>query len=256
MSTTKRTTVIAKHGGYRKLDAFTLTTIVQLATLKFCERFLTRRNDPCGRQFDQMTQAARSGRQNIVEGSERAGTSATTEMRLTDVARASLAELKGDYEIWLLARGKAPWKVDSPEAREVYALRLDPNPLAEGEGLHESAVYTLAQYRKFSRWLDTEDSEIAANALLILLSRVLRMLGRQLEKQGESFRQEGGFHERMSAARIEERSRQEADPDAPLCPECGKPMSRKKARAGKNAGKDFWGCMAFPQCRGTCEITA
>jgi hypothetical protein len=67
--------LFAKHGGYRKLDSFTLATVIQLGTWRFCERFLDRKNDPCGRQFDQMTQAARSGRANIVEGSERAGTS-------------------------------------------------------------------------------------------------------------------------------------------------------------------------------------
>ena len=84
-----------KSGGYRTLNTFTYASIIQLATWRFCNTFLNKDNDPCGRQFDQMTQAARSGRANIIEGSERAGTSNTTEMRLTDVARASLGDCTG-----------------------------------------------------------------------------------------------------------------------------------------------------------------
>jgi len=95
-----------KHGGFRRLHSFTLATLVQIETLRFCRRFLTfdhkeldsKFYDPKGRQYDQMTQAARSGRQNIIEGSERSATSKDTEMKLTDVARASLSELRGDYE--------------------------------------------------------------------------------------------------------------------------------------------------------------
>ena len=91
--------IFSKSGGYRKLHSFTLASIVQLGTLRFCEKFLNQKNAPRGRQFDQMTQAARSGRANIIEGSERSSTSKETEMKLTDVARASLGELRGDYEM-------------------------------------------------------------------------------------------------------------------------------------------------------------
>ena len=98
-----------KRGGFRRLHSFTLATIGQLETLRFCRRFITQDPresgakfyDPKGRQYDQMTQAARSGRQNIIEGSERSATSKDTEMKLTDVARASLSELRGDYEMRL-----------------------------------------------------------------------------------------------------------------------------------------------------------
>jgi four helix bundle protein len=113
-----------KRGGFRRLHSFTLATIVQVETLRFCRRFLTHDSreaekkfyDPKGRQYDQMTQAARSGRQNIIEGSERSATSKDTEMKLTDVARASLSELRGDYEIFILDREKLPWSVHSSEA--------------------------------------------------------------------------------------------------------------------------------------------
>jgi restriction system protein len=245
-----------KHGGYRKLDSFTMACVVQLGTWRFCETFLNRTNDPCGRQFDQMTQAARSGRQNIAEGSERAGTSKGTEMTLTDVARASLAELKGDYEFWLIKRRVAPWKVPSPEAQEVFDVRLDPNPLKEGDGLHEAALYLMAQYDKFAPWLDSKDADRAANALLILLHRVMNMLNRQLESQGESFRTEGGFRERMTAVRLEEREKQEAAAGVPVCPECGKPMRKRTAKSGAKAGQAFWGCTGYPECKGTREVGA
>ena len=243
-----------KHGGYRKLDSFTIASIVQLGTWRFCGAFLNRRNDPAGRQFDQMTQAARSGRVNIAEGSERAGTSTETEMKLTDVSRASLVELKNDYEFWLLSRRKLPWKVPSPEACQVLDIRLDPNPLGDGDGLHEASAYLLAQYDKFARWLDSEDPDIVANAMLILINRALNMLRRQMEAQGESFRQEGGFRERLSAVRLETRDQQQVEAGAPDCPDCGKPMRKRLAKAGRNAGKAFWGCPGFPDCKGTREV--
>lgn len=114
-----------KHGGFRRLHSFTMATIVQIETLRFCRRFLTfdhreagaKFYDPRGKQYDQMTQAARSGRQNIIEGSERSSTSKDTEMKLTDVARASLSELRGDYEVFILDRGQLPWSVHSPRPR-------------------------------------------------------------------------------------------------------------------------------------------
>jgi four helix bundle suffix protein len=246
--------IIAKHGGYRKLDSFTLAYLIQLGTYRFCEEFLNRRNDPCGRQFDQMTQAARSGRENIIEGSERAGTSSGTEIRLTDVARASLGELKGDYEFWLVRRRVAPWPQASAEAQAVYELRLDPNPIQPGDDLHRSSKYIMAQYDKFARWLESDDPDIVANAMLILLSRVLNMLGKQLKAQGNTFVEEGGFRERMTAVRLEERDRQQADPDAPECPECGARMVKRTARAGKTPGQPFWGCGRYPECRGTREF--
>ena len=88
--------------GYYWLDTWILANVIQLATQDFCRAFLTLQNDPCGRQFDQMTQAARSCTANIAEGNSRHYTSRETEMKLTDVARASLSELANDYINWLL----------------------------------------------------------------------------------------------------------------------------------------------------------
>ena len=223
---------------------------MQLGTQKFCATFLNRRNDPCGRQYDQMTQASRSGCANNAEGSARRATSKETEMKLTDVARSSLAELAGDYLNWLLRQGKVPWGKDGPEAREVYAVRLD-RPEYGDDVVHDACAHILAQKRKFGKWLESGDDEVMANVLLILIARVINMLNHQMETQGRTFEEEGGFREKLTGIRVEARAQQEG---APECPECGKPMTRRKARSGKNAGKEFWGCTGYPECKGTREI--
>lgn len=240
-----------KHGGFRRLHSFTLATIVQLDTLRFCRRFLTfdhrevgeKFYDPKGRQYDQMTQAARSGRQNIIEGSERSATSKDTEMKLTDVARASLSELRGDYEVFILDRGQLPWSVHSPEAKAINAISLNDAPFAD-DMVHESAKHALEQRKKYARWLDDGDAVVVANAMLIIIGRALNMLKSQIEAQGKAFEKTGGFSERLTAKRIEAREQiRESGPD---CPQCGKPTRRRKSAKG-----DFWGCSAFPECKGT-----
>ncbi|MDX2079298.1 MAG: four helix bundle suffix domain-containing protein [Terrimicrobiaceae bacterium] len=242
-----------KHGGFRRLHSFTLATIVQLETLRFCRRFLTHdhRNaaskfyDPKGRQYDQMTQAARSGRQNIIEGSERSSTSKDTEMKLTDVARASLSELRGDYEIFILDRGELPWSCHSSEARALNAISLDPAPFSE-DMVHESAKHALAERIKYARWLDDDDPVVVANAMLLIIGRALNMLKSQIASQGEAFEQTGGFSERLSTRRLAKR---DADSNAPTCPQCSSPMRRRKSAQG-----EFWGCASYPTCKGTRPI--
>jgi four helix bundle suffix protein len=237
-------------GGYFRLDSWIMANIVQLGTQRFCKLFLKRSNDPCGRQYDQMTQAARSGCANIAEGSARRATSRETEMRLTDVARSSLAELAGDYQNWLLQQEKIPWSKEKPDARAVYAVRLDAPEYGE-DVVHDACAHILAQKRKFAKWLDSENDETMANALLILIARVINMLNHQMEKQGETFKEEGGFREKLTSLRVEARAKQES---APVCPDCGKPMTRRTAKSGKNAGKVFWGCTGFPDCKGVREV--
>jgi four helix bundle suffix protein len=240
-----------KRGGFRKLHSFTLATVIQLETLKFCRRFTThdiredgeKFYDPKGRQYDQMTQAARGGRQNIIEGSERSATSKDTEMKLTDVARASLSELRGDYEIWILAKGQIPWSVHSPEAKAANAVTLDPAPFND-DMVHESAKHALEQRKKYARWLDSGDDVVVANSMLIIIGRALKMLDRQLEAQGAAFEESGGFSERLTARRVE--ARDKVNPPSPACPLCSKSMRRRKSAKG-----DFWGCSSFPDCKGT-----
>lgn len=245
-----------KHGGFRRLHSFTLATIVQLETLRFCRRFLTHDHreagekfyDPKGRQYDQMTQAARSGRQNIIEGSERSSTSKDTEMKLTDVARASLGELRGDYEIFILDRGELPWSVHSDEARAVNAVSIDDAPFKD-DMVHESARHALAQRHKYARWLDSQDPVVFANAMLIIIGRALNMLKSQISAQGKAFEQSGGFHERLHTRRLEVRDGQRASEPAPACPKCGQPMRRRRSAKG-----EFWGCTAYPDCKGTLPL--
>lgn len=237
-------------GGYRRLDSWVMANIIQFANFRFCEKFVTRAIDPTGRQYDQMTQAARSGKVNIVEGSARSSTSKETEIRLTDVARASLAELHSDYEDWLMRKGLAPWRKDSAEAQAVYAVRLD-KPEYGNDVVHDSCAHVLEQQKKFSRWLESEDHVFFSNAMLILLSRTINMLIRQLESQGETFARDGGFREKLTAVRTEALAQKE---NAPTCPECGKPMKKRRAKAGSNAGHEFWGCTGYPACKGIREI--
>ena len=236
-------------GGYRHLDSFTLATIIQIETWRFCQSFLDLRNDPKGRWFDQMTQAARSGRANLIEGSENAATSKETELKLLGVARASFAELLGDFEMWLAYADPLPWSKD--EASEVLGTALDPLPPSD-DILRESAVHARAQRAKFSRWLDSPDSCVRANCLLMLTRRAVQMLRRQIQALGESFVKNGGLREQMTAARLEARSKQQdlaVSEEVPLCPKCGKPMRKRTKR---NTGESFWGCSGYAEgCRGT-----
>jgi len=235
-------------GGYRRLDSFTLATLIQTETWRFCRTFLDGRNDPKGRWFDQMTQAARSGRANIAEGSENSATSRETELKLLGVARGSWAELLADYEMWLAVSGELPWSRE--ESAEVYRTALDPFPETPGEGLlRAAALHARAQRAKFARWLDSADPCVRANCLMVLLLRGMTLLRRQMERLGGDFVRDGGFRERMAATRRAVRDGS-APPsaEAPSCPECGRPMRRRAKRA---TGEEFWGCTAFDQgCRG------
>ena len=237
--------------GYRLLDSWVMASIVQFATYRFCEKFLTRKLDPTGRQYDQMTQAARSGKVNIVEGSARSATSKETEMKLTDVARASLNELVSDYEDWLLRQGLLPWHKHSEEAKAVFAVRLDQTNYQD-DWVYESCEHLLKQQKKFDPWLLSDDSVTVANCLIILLRRTMKMLAGQLKKQVKTFEETGGFREKLTQIRIEARAK---DENAPDCPKCGKPMTLRKAKNGRNVGKEFWGCTAYPECDGTKQLT-
>jgi len=236
--------------GYRRLDSWVLASVAQFATYGFCAKFLDRKIDPTGRQYDQMTQAARSGKVNIVEGSSRAATSKETEMKLTDVARASLHELRSDYEDWFLRHGKTPWKMNDPESKAVFSLRLDTPDYGE-DYVHDSCVHLLAQRARFARWLESDDSFTVANAMIIIIGRAIRMLENQLAAQGETFEREGGFREQLTSVRVEARAQTSQNP---VCPECGKPMRKRQAKTGAKAGREFWGCTGYPECKGIRNV--
>jgi four helix bundle protein len=132
--------LFTKRGGYRRLDTFMLATIIYYGTLAFCRAHVR-----SSRQIEQMVQAARSGRQNLAEGSERAATSTQTEIQLTDVARASLAELQLDYEDFINVQGQLPWRDDDPNSLEIKAIRLERTPA--GANIIHSFALTAAQNR-------------------------------------------------------------------------------------------------------------
>src|SRR5512137_1171969 len=111
--------LIPKHGGYRHLKSFQVAQLVYDVTVRFCDRYI----DPRSRTHDQMVQAARSGVQNIAEGSQASGTSKKMEMKLTNVARASLEELNLDYEDFLRQRGLPIWERSDTRRDALIARR-------------------------------------------------------------------------------------------------------------------------------------
>ena len=242
-----------KRFGYYWLDTWVMANVIQLATQDFCTRFLNHTNDPGGRQYDQMTQAARSAPANIAEGNSRHSTSKETEMKLTDVARATLSELANDYLNWLLRHEQIPWSTKSTEYQQVSTMRLD-KPDYQDDVLYYSSIHILKQKHRFDTWLLQDDSFIAANCLLVLCNRLIMMISRQLENQLETFREEGGFTEGLTAERLAARSEKSRQADAPLCPLCGKPMIKRVAKKGINSGREFWSCSGYPQCNGTRTI--
>jgi four helix bundle suffix protein len=218
--------LLPAHGGYRDLRGFQVAQLVYDATLVFCDRFVDKRS----RTHDQMVQAARSGRQNIAEGSMASGTSKKTELKLTNVARASLEELLLDYEDFLRQRGLRQWDKNDPEALAVRRLyKSDPSDQSD-----------LSDIR-------TGSPELAANTLLCLINQASYLLHRQLQRLEQDFLDKGGFTERLHAARTQARQQ----PAAPVCPKCGKPMRQRTARQGPRDGQSFWGCTGYPDCKGT-----
>lgn len=245
------TQVIGKSGGFRKTLSFGLTCLVYYATELFCRRNFGMKNDPLGKMFGQMIGAARSAKQNIVEGSSRAGTSRETELRLYDVAKGSLEELAGDYEDFLFSRGELPWS--ESDLRWIKAKNLKFDAFEGREDLRHGFFAHLAQMRRrFAPAIENENPLVAANALLVTIDRACSLLRRQMDALGEEFREQGGFTEHLTKVRLERRSEMAAaDVDAPKCPKCGGPMRKQMARKGANAGNPFWSCAAYPNCDGT-----
>jgi len=179
---------IPPHGDYQDLLSYQKALIVYDATVYFCNRFFTKFD----RTREQMIQGARSGKQNILEGSEASGTSKETEIKLTNTARASLKELLEDYRDFMRNRGIEEWK---PDHR--YALRLRQLNRAPG-----------ATYETFKKAIEPSDPAIRANAIAGLIKVTCYLLDRQIERLEQDFLKEGGLRERMTRARIAARNRQ------------------------------------------------
>lgn len=174
--------LIPKHGGYRNLKSFQIAQLIFDITVRFCAKFIDSRS----RTRDQMVQAARSGVQNIAEGSQASGTSKKTELKLTNVARASLEELRLDYEDFLRQRRLPIWDYGDSRRKDLIHKRL-----------------TSAD--QFALWAKQQQQgrieEAAANGVLALLAAACSLLDRQLLAQAEAFTQEGGFTERLYRTR-------------------------------------------------------
>ena len=236
-------------GGYRELRSFQAATVIYDATYWFCERYL----EPRSRMADQMVQAARSGRQNIAEGSRASATSSQTELRLVNVARSSLEELLLDYEDFLRHRRLPRWKPDSPEA---LAVRDAWHNLPDQSDLTDPSDSDSQRYAVYMRWLDHEDPGVRANALICLINQANTLLDRQIEALEAQFIGEGGYSEQLATARLAERNKQRTQSAEPIppCPLCGKPMVLRTAQKGNRSGRQFWGCSGYPDCKGVVHV--
>ena len=177
--------LIPPHGGYRELKSYQNAEIVYDATVRFCDRFVDRRS----RTHDQMVQAARSGKQNIAEGSMASGTSKKTELKLVNVARASLEELLLDYEDFLRQRKLGLWGKDHPTAQAVRKLAYAEN----------------RSYTTYRPYIEESPPEVAANTLVCLINQTNYLLDQQLRQLEQQFFHEGGFTEKLHRTRIQAR---------------------------------------------------
>jgi len=169
--------LIPRHGGYRTLKSFQIARLIFDITIRFCDRFIGARS----RTHDQMVQAARSGVQNIAEGSQASGTSKKTELKLTNVARVSLEELRLDYEDFLRQRKLPVW--DHKDTRRQELVRKRPTTANE-----------------FVLWAKNTEgvlAEVAANGVLVLLMVACSLF----QAQANSFTENGGFTERLYRTR-------------------------------------------------------
>jgi four helix bundle suffix protein len=179
---------IPSHGGYANLLSYRKAEIVYDATVFFCQRFLSKRD----RTYDQMIQAARSGKQNIIEGSQASGTSKEMEIKLTNVARASLEELLADYRDFLRTREARIWEKDSKEA--LYVRKM-------GHG-------TDVSYETYKPLTERRPPEVVANIIICLIHQTNYLLDRQIRRLERDFLEQGGLRERMTHARLAERDKQ------------------------------------------------
>jgi len=172
---------IDSHGGFRELKSYQMSEIVYDATAIFCDRWIGRRS----RTHDQMVQAARSGKQNIAEGSMASGTSKKFELRLVSVARASLEELLLDYQDFLRQRNLPLWGKNHPRAQMIRKLALANN----------------RSYMTYKTYIESAPPEIAANTMLCLIHQANFLLDQQLRQLEKQFLEQGGFTEKLYHAR-------------------------------------------------------
>ncbi|MEI8242509.1 MAG: four helix bundle suffix domain-containing protein [bacterium] len=221
---------IPPHGGFEGLITYQKSCVIFRATYYLTERWVRLGS----RTRDQMEQAARSGKQNIVEGSLASATSKQTEIHLANVARASLGELLEDFKDFLVLRGCPRWDKDSEKALKIRRLANPGVPVT---------------YELYQKFIESDDPEIVGNTMVCLLEQSSYLLDQQVGQLERDFLQNGGIRERMTQARLAVRN-----PELPPCPLCGKPMRERMARTGPHAGQAFWGCSGYPECKGIRNI--
>jgi len=176
-----------KHGGYRNLLSYQKAEIIYDGTVYFTNRFF----HPYDRTVEQMVQAARSGKQNIVEASMASATSKESEIKLTNVAKASLEELLIDYEDFLRTRKLPIWDKEHPLTVRFRQLNRTRN----------------ATYQTFIKAIENEKPEICANSMICLIKIATYLLAKQIQSLEKDFLEHGGLRERMTKARIEHRNK-------------------------------------------------
>lgn len=181
--------LIPAHGGYRQLKSYQMAEIVYDATVAFCDRFV----DKHSRTHDQMVQAARSGKQNIAEGSMASGTSRKMELKLVGVARASLEELLLDYQDYLRQHSLALWGKDHPKAVVVRKLAYSKD----------------RSYLTYRTYIENAPPEVAANTIICVINQANYLLDQQLRQLEKRFLTEGGFTERLYRERTKARSQRD-----------------------------------------------
>ena len=246
-------TRLRPSGGYRTTASFQAATLIYDATYWFCEKFVDSRS----RLVDQMVQAARSGRQNIAEASRASAVSSQTELRLLNVARASLEELLLDFEDYLRHRHLPRWSPDSPEAMAVRGVpksfrsnASDPTDRSDLTDLSDQQRWKL-----YAPWLEHADPAVRANAAICLINQADFLLDRQIAALEKQFVEGGGYSEQLAAARLAQRvKKNDSTGYIPHCPQCGKIMVLRIARSGSKTGGQFWGCSDYPKCKGSVGI--
>jgi len=217
--------LIPPHGGYRKLKTFQIAQLIYDITVRFCDLYIDKRS----RTHDQMVQGARSGTQNIAEGSQVSGTSKKMEIKLTSVARASLEELKLDYKDYLRHRGLQEYPPEYPALVRFRALRCatldDVRGWAEAERKRGTPRTTTDEHGHVGSVRAVPSvsvsggqcasvpraDELVANAALSLLNLENHLLDRQINSQAAAFEREGGFTERLYQRRQGRRERSRLD---------------------------------------------
>ncbi len=189
--------LIPKHGGFRNLKSFQVAQVVYDVTVRFCDKYIEKRS----RTHDQMVQAARSGVQNIAEGSVASGTSKKMELKLTNVARASLEELRLDYEDFLRQRGLRLWPQHDPRRKALVARRCstadDVAAWVAEQAKHGRDGQNGQEKPSMESMKSILFPEISANAALVLIGVASALLERQIAAQAAAFETEGGFTERL-----------------------------------------------------------